>query len=339
MIHLAAKSKKKKQEQVEFIKYTCTKCGVEKKETEYYKSDSPLYEYNKKCGVCKSCVGDIFMYLIDKFEYPKVAVFYLCMMLDYPFFQSIFETADAQSAFKGTDVYKTYFQKLNSAIGGNVNSWGATSFFEGEEIDKKELGGKLVNTAKLRKDLIKKVTKAKKEEEKEMQSMQVNREMIARWGTNLTDINDYIFLENQYQDLIKCYASDTYIQKMLYEEIARIRLELNNVRGKGKPGEYEKLLSSLSKLTSDANLLPKQATAASDTSLSTWGEWIRKIEEEEPIPEPSEEFKDVDGIMTYIQKWFVGHFEKMLGLANINEIDENELLIEVNEQSAEDGEQ
>lgn len=42
--------------------------------------------------------------------------------------------------------------------------------------------------------------------------------------------------------------------------------------------------------------------------------WIKKVEDEEPIAEVDEEFKDVDGIANYIYKWFTGHLKKMIGL-------------------------
>ena len=43
---------------------------------------------------------------------------------------------------------------------------------------------------------------------------------------------------------------------------------------------------------------------------------IDKWENEEPIPEPKEEWKDVDGIVKYITVWFFGHLCKMLNIKN-----------------------
>ena len=49
---------------------------------------------------------------------------------------------------------------------------------------------------------------------------------------------------------------------------------------------------------------------------NTFGTLIRKWENEKPIPEPDEEWKDVDGIVRYITVYFLGHLCKMMGIKN-----------------------
>ena len=49
---------------------------------------------------------------------------------------------------------------------------------------------------------------------------------------------------------------------------------------------------------------------------NTFGTLIRKWENERPIPEPDEEWKDVDGIVRYITVYFLGHLCKMMGIKN-----------------------
>ena len=48
----------------------------------------------------------------------------------------------------------------------------------------------------------------------------------------------------------------------------------------------------------------------------TFGQLIDKWEQEKPIPEPEEEFRDVDKIGLYIDVFFKGHLSKMMGLKN-----------------------
>ena len=69
-------------------------------------------------------------------------------------------------------------------------------------------------------------------------------------------------------------------------------------------------------LLSSANLLPRQNVGNAATDSLTFGQLIEKWEQEEPIPEASEEFKDVDGIVKYIDVFFKGHLAKMMGLKN-----------------------
>ena len=85
---------------------------------------------------------------------------------------------------------------------------------------------------------------------------------------------------------------------------------------------YEKMMSTLSKLMGDGNIKPVQENTVSDDDAS-FGLFIKKIENEEPVPEPLEEFRDVDGFRKYIDEWFVKPFARIfdLDLGNTKEGD------------------
>ena len=48
----------------------------------------------------------------------------------------------------------------------------------------------------------------------------------------------------------------------------------------------------------------------------SYGEWIKKLENERPVDEIDDELKDVDKIGLYIDVFFKGHLAKMMGLKN-----------------------
>ena len=52
------------------------------------------------------------------------------------------------------------------------------------------------------------------------------------------------------------------------------------------------------------------------TEAKTFGQLIAKWETEKPIPEPDEDFKDVDGISDFVDIFMRGHLAKMMGLKN-----------------------
>lgn len=143
----------------------------------------------------------------------------------------------------------------------------------------------------------------------------ITEEVLMRWGYGL-EIDAYEYMENIYQSFIGVYSSDTPVQRMIYEDIAKTRYEAEKARKGGNVTLYEKLVKIVSTLMNDGNIKPVQATAADNEGLGTWGQWVKKIEEEEPIPKPSKEFLDVDGISKYINKWFVNHFSRILGVEN-----------------------
>ena len=111
---------------------------------------------------------------------------------------------------------------------------------------------------------------------------------------------------------------------MLYENIARTQLEAENARRNGELAMYEKMMSTLSKLMGDSNLKPVQESGVNDDDAS-FGMFIKKIEDEEPIPEPVGEFRDADGIGRYISTWFTKHLKWVLDLdSEAFEVEETE---------------
>ena len=78
----------------------------------------------------------------------------------------------------------------------------------------------------------------------------------------------------------------------------------------------EKLYSQYNATLDSAALKPKQNVESTLVEQNTFGTLIKKWENEEPIPEPTEEWKDVDNIVHYISVWFLGHLCKMIGIKN-----------------------
>lgn len=139
---------------------------------------------------------------------------------------------------------------------------------------------------------------------------------------------EIVILEDYFRELTSTYESNTPIQKSLYRNMAITQYMADNTKS---ATEFDKLMKTLSGLMNDANVKPVQASGANDSGISTWGEWVKKIEETEPIPAPREEFKDVDNIFKYMTKWFVGHLAKVFGY----ETDKNKVANTIDELTSE----
>lgn len=146
------------------------------------------------------------------------------------------------------------------------------------------------------------------------QSEGFSKEVMDRWRG--WDADKAKILEKKYQDLVASYEDKTPIQRSIYRNIAVAQMQADEAIANGNTNDFQKLMKVISDLMNDGKIKPLQDSGSEDGGLSTWGEWVRKIEEEEPIPEPSEEFKDVDGITKYIDENFVGHMKKVLGITN-----------------------
>ena len=134
-----------------------------------------------------------------------------------------------------------------------------------------------------------------------------------RFGAGYTN-EDYMFLENEYQDWITRYECNSKAQEEVFENLSMIKLLKKRALKEGKPTK------DLDKQQQDwldtGNLKPKQNTMDTFSDAQTFGTLIQKYEETRPLPEIDPELEDVDKIGLYIDVFFKGHASKMLGLKN-----------------------
>lgn len=121
-------------------------------------------------------------------------------------------------------------------------------------------------------------------------------------------------LEREYEDWIQRYPCDSKAQEALFETLVCQRLEAEKARKANKP--TKDLDRSVQDTMTALGIKPSQTDANALTDTLTLGQLIAKFEEERPIPEPDDDFKDVDHIGTYIDVFFKGHLAKMMGLKN-----------------------
>lgn len=136
---------------------------------------------------------------------------------------------------------------------------------------------------------------------------------IKRFGQGFSN-DDYLFLQDQYDDWTTRYECSTKSQEELFERLCFKKLEIFKATREGKP--TKDLDESYQKLMTTANITPRQNSLDVLSEGQTLGQLIEKWETERPIPEVDPEFKDVDKIGEYIDVFFKGHIAKMLNLKN-----------------------
>ena len=139
------------------------------------------------------------------------------------------------------------------------------------------------------------------------------KEIYKLFGSGFSD-EDYLYLQDQYDDWKSRTQVDGKSQETYIIQICFKLLDIWKCQKAGK--DTDKLIKSLNDLMAAANLQPKQNVGNASTDSLTFGQLIEKWEMEKPIPEPSPEFADVDGIGQYIRVWFSGWLGKALGLKN-----------------------
>lgn len=281
----------------------CTACGEDKRPAiDFYLSRSKLYKFNDgRMPVCKECLSSLFKELNAKYSDEVKALYHLCMLFDIYFDRDLVEKSSANNNFSDEDnLLKSYMK--------NVNSLNQYKFKDSMSSDCIILDDNLLEN---------------KKEEVEINNktlFEVTDKMEVRWGASLP-IEDYMFLESKYKEFTDVYECRTPAQRLIFEQIAKCLLRGEKALKKDNDVAFEKMNNMVSKLMTDGNIKPIQEASVAEDDTATWGKWINLIEQERPIGEPCEQFKDVDKISTYITKWFTRQMQRVFDLSTGEEDD------------------
>lgn len=281
----------------------CTACGEDKRPAiDFYLSRSKLYKFNNgRMPICKECLSSLFKELNAKYSDEVKALYHLCMLFDIYFDRDLVEKSSANNNFSDEDnLLKSYMK--------NVNSLNQYKFKDSMSSDCIILDDNLLEN---------------KKEEVEINNktlFEVTDKMEVRWGASLP-IEDYMFLESKYKEFTDVYECRTPAQRLIFEQIAKCLLRGEKALKKDNDVAFEKMNNMVSKLMTDGNIKPIQEASVAEDDTATWGKWINLIEQERPIGEPCEQFKDVDKISTYITKWFTRQMQRVFDLSTGEEDD------------------
>lgn len=122
---------------------------------------------------------------------------------------------------------------------------------------------------------------------------------------------DYIYLSYEYDDYCNRYEVDSKALENLIKEIVITQLDIRKKRAMNEKVDAQQ--KTLQDLLGSSNLKPVQETGANAVDQESFGTLIKKWENEKPIPEPDEAWKDVDGIGKYVRTFFLGHLARLFG--------------------------
>jgi hypothetical protein len=175
-------------------KITCSSCGSEKDQAQFYMSSSPFHKATNRYHVCKVCLQDYLKDDLRKFTS-------LIRMLDKPFVTHLYESA----------------QKQNNVLGDYRELTWDDSDFEGHKRSQ-------VIKANMSEDL---------EIDEENLSKDELKELINFFGKGF-ETDDYIWLKNEYEDFLNRYECDSKGMELLIKEICLQQLDIKNRRGQGE---------------------------------------------------------------------------------------------------------
>lgn len=254
----------------------CEQCEKEKVTDQFYSAD-PLLFPSGKLHICKACT----LKKLEEADNEHDMLIAILRFLNKPYLQNVYK-GDSQD----------YIRSVNTMI-----QYKNLTFLDSDTLLEK-LSYNSLNTDK--------PTEMSSEE------LEIAK---AHWGVGVAKTEeDFLWLENERQDYYSRYEINTKSMEDYITDICLTRLDIRKEREAGR--DVDKKIATLDKLLSSANLRPVQETGANSVEQETFGTLIRKWENENPIPEPLEEFRDVDGIGKFMRTYLFGHLARALGLEN-----------------------
>jgi len=272
----------------------CPMCGDFKKaETGFYQDNSFL---SGRHPICKECLLKMAEQRKNDKDEPnetKKSVQKVLMLMDKVYDDDFYEkcikgASDGVKEKNRHSPFATYITAIMSLPQWQNKTWEDSDF--GSSDIKTEL-----------------------DEETKLMNEELLKKAKDRFGDEYNNVA-LLFLEKEYEDWTTRYACESKAQELLFKRICFKELEIEKAQKAGK--DTKELDKTLQELLGSAQLKPSQLGSNSLTESKTFGQLIERWENEKPIPEPSEEFRDVDKIGLLVDVFFKGHLSKMMGLKN-----------------------
>ncbi len=271
--------------------YKCISCGEPYTDPRnFFSTKSSIYKFNNfRVTICKKCIERLFESYKARYNDVYYAFYHICVITGWYYSEEAFRSALGDDI----DTIGCYVSRMS--VGRCKGKTFDTNLMEDFNFKNKP-------------PVVESTYHGDSEELEE-----IRKQMKQRWGNGLTD-DDYEFLEQEYDQWSTMYNCGEKNMQTLIEEICLTKLTIRKKRAAGEPVDKDQ--KSLQDFMGSCNLKPMQETGANAAEQSTFGNFIKHIENDRPIPEPEDEFKDVDNILKYIRIWFVGHLAKIFGKDN-----------------------
>lgn len=296
-------------------KVVCPRCGIafSKRKGYFPVSYAAMYKGSGYIPICKECIDAMYQNYLGQCNKSEFAVRQMCRKLDLYWNKDIFDYVSKKSSSRS--VMSQYIVRTNT-ISSAGKCYDNTLMEEDSlwSFDNKE--DEVVNSED---DDIDETSA--NESASESAEKKVTKKMIKFWGTAYSP-EMILQLEERYRYWMSRLPDDSEIDigtELLLKQISALEIDINICRANdGK--NLDRLINTQSKLLQDLNLKPVQRKKEDEGSLDEipFGVGIGWCEKRRPIAEPSEEFRDVDGIVKYILTWVYGHLVKMMGKKNLH---------------------
>lgn len=287
--------------------FICSRCGkrFKKQKTNFPASQSTLFKGNGGyLTTCNNCIDELFQHYKSALGNETDAIRRICLKFDVYWNPEIYAMLNKASTSQSR--IRAYISKTNliQHIGKTYDDTLDEDYLNELELQK---------IAEIEKEasIVKNIEPVYDEEE----NLIVDEKIVQYWGSGLPP-ERYIELENRRKYWMTQYPSGTVLnpgEEGILRQICNLEIVINQDSAAGK--SIEKSVNALNTLFGSMNLKPSQKKEIEENYIP-FGVEIARFEDGEPIPEPDEDFKDVDGLKHNILTWFLGSLCKTAGIKN-----------------------
>jgi len=298
----------------ERTEFYCCRCRKQYKrqKANFPASQSSLYKGNGGyLTICNNCVDELFDHYKTALENEADAIRRICLKFDIYWNPEIYAMLNKASTSQSR--VRAYISKTNlyKYIGKTFDDTLDEEMLA--DIEQKETEqAELEELQQAREDSI--VSNIEPVYDEEEQII-VDEDIIQYWGTGLPP-EMYPELEGRRSYWMSQYPDGTILspgEEGILRQICNLEISINRDRVAGKP--IEKSVNALNTLFGSMNIKPSQKKETEENYIP-FGVEISRFEDGDPIPEPDEEFKDVDGMRHNILTWFLGSLCRTAGIKN-----------------------
>ena len=273
-------------------RFHCTRCTRDYSRQKGYFSvaQSPLWKANNGyLPVCRQCVEEMFNNYKQSMGDESKALRRLCMMFDVYWSPKLYETAVV--AAKSTSIITEYFGRAN------IYQCAGKTYDNTLEEDAGMPSGA---DAELQQAL------------SAQEEYVVTKDDIDAWGDGFTP-EYYASLNRRYKEWTNGREVADHAERSLYRKLSLVDEQMARAAASGE--SIDKYIGSYNKLLDAVGAKPSQS--ASDEYMSTpLGVWLKRYENERPLPQVDPELRDANKLVRYINIWYRGHMAKMMGVKN-----------------------
>lgn len=288
----------------------CLCCGKEYDSEIFYGSNSIQFKSLGKLPYCQDCLGEIYEgykkeFMNNGYQNPeKKAVQRFCMAFDLYYTDKMYDSAvrtykeKCDKSKKELNFIAFIFQQLKLVQYKDRNY---TNVIHNQYSEYKDS----VNLSMLN---------FGKEDDDSLEKRNVIIKKASKFfGAGFED-DDYLFLQEQYEDWTTRHECQTKSQEEMFKQICFTQLSI--WKAERARLDTKDLQATFLKQLEAAKLQPKQNKGDTISEAQTFGTLIDKWENTRPIPEPEDDLKDVDKIGLLLDVFFRGHLAKFMGLKN-----------------------